>query len=393
MKLQRRYLWYGAGGLAAAWLVTRMVRPETIMVEVAPAAVGALLVTVGDEGQTRVRHRHIITAPVPGRLERITLDVGDAVTGGMVVARLAPLPLDARSRQQAEAALEASRDLERMSLAAVDETRTALEQAQQDRQRAERLVAGGGIAPAEVERLQLGERARQREVEAAEARARAASHDVESARSALLAAGTAAGTQTLLLTCPVGGRVLAIPERSERTVQPGEPLLEIGDPSDLEIVVDLLSTDAVKVSPGQRLLVTGWGGDSTLEGRVRRVDPAGFTKVSALGVEEQRVNVVGDFVAAPGRLGDRFRLEVRVVLWESDSVLKAPASALFRRGDRWALFALEGGRARERAVTIGHESSTEAEIRAGLLPGEMVIRHPTDRIHDGTRVTYVSPGA
>ena len=393
MKLQRRYLWYGAGGLAAAWLVTRMVRPETIMVEVAPAAVGALLVTVGDEGQTRVRHRHIITAPVPGRLERITLDVGDAVTGGMVVARLAPLPLDARSRQQAEAALAASRDLERMSLAAVDQARTTLEQAQQDRQRAERLVAGGGIAPAEVERLQLGERARQREVEAAEARARAASHDVESARSALLAAGTAAGTQTLLLTCPVGGRVLAIPERSERTVQPGEPLLEIGDPSDLEIVVDLLSTDAVKVSPGQRLLVTGWGGDSTLEGRVRRVDPAGFTKVSALGVEEQRVNVVGDFVAAPGRLGDRFRLEVRVVLWESDSVLKAPASALFRRGDRWALFALEGGRARERAVTIGHESSTEAEIRAGLQPGEMVIRHPTDRIHDGTRVTYVSPGA
>jgi HlyD family secretion protein len=393
MKLQRRYLWYGAGGLAAAWLVTRMVRPETIMVEVAPAAVGALLVTVGDEGQTRVRHRHIITAPVPGRLERITLDVGDAVTGGMVVARLAPLPLDARSRQQAEAALAASRDLERMSLAAVDQARTTLEQAQQDRQRAERLVAGGGIAPAEVERLQLGERARQREVEAAEARARAASHDVESARSALLAAGTAAGTQTLLLTCPVGGRVLAIPERSERTVQPGEPLLEIGDPSDLEIVVDLLSTDAVKVSPGQRLLVTGWGGDSTLEGRVRRVDPAGFTKVSALGVEEQRVNVVGDFVAAPGRLGDRFRLEVRVVLWESDSVLKAPASALFRRGDRWALFALEGGRARERAVTIGHESSTEAEIRAGLQPGEMVIRHPTDRIRNGTRVTYVSPGS
>ena len=393
MKLQRRYLWYGAGGLAAAWLVTRMVRPETIMVEVAPAAVGALLVTVGDEGQTRVRHRHIITAPVPGRLERITLDVGDAVTGGMVVARLAPLPLDARSRQQAEAALEASRDLERMSLAAVDQARTTLEQAQQDRQRAERLVAGGGIAPAEVERLQLGERARQREVEAAEARARAASHDVESARSALLAAGTAAGTQTLLLTCPVGGRVLAIPERSERTVQPGEPLLEIGDPSDLEIVVDLLSTDAVKVSPGQRLLVTGWGGDSTLEGRVRRVDPAGFTKVSALGVEEQRVNVVGDFVAAPGRLGDRFRLEVLVVLWEGDSVLKAPASALFRRGDRWALFAIEGGRARERAVTIGHESSTEAEIRAGLQPGEMVIRHPTDRIHDGTRVAYVTPGS
>jgi HlyD family secretion protein len=393
MKLQRRHLWYAAGGLAAAWLVTRMLRPETITVEVAPAVVGPLLATVGDEGQTRVRHRHIITAPVPGRLERITLDVGDAVTAGAVVARLAPLPLDARSLQQAEAALAASRDLERMSLADVDQARTALEQAQQDRQRAERLAAGGGIAPADVERLQLGERARQREVEAAEARARAAAHDAESARSALISSGTAAGTRTLLLTCPVGGRVLGIPERSERTVQPGESLLEIGDPADLEIVVDLLSADAVKVSPGQRLLVTGWGGDSTLEGRVRRVDPAGFTKVSALGVEEQRVNVLGDFVAAPRRLGDRFRLDVRVVLWEGDSVLKVPASALFRRGDRWALFAIAGGRARERSVTVGHESSTEAEIRAGLQRGELVVRHPTDRIRDGTRVTYVSPGS
>jgi len=393
MKLQRRHLWYAAGGLAAVWLVTRMLRPETIPVEVAPATVGRLLETVGDEGQTRVRHRHIITAPVPGRLERIGLDVGDAVTAGMVVARLAPLPLDARSRQQAEAVLAGSRDLERMSLATVDEARAALEQAQQDRQRAERLVAGGGVAPADLERLQLSERARRREVEAAEARARAAAHDVESAQSALVASGTVAGGRTLLLTCSVGGRVLAIPERSERTVQPGESLLEIGDPADLEIVVDLLSADAVQVSPGQRLLVTGWGGDSTLEGRVRRVDPAGFTKVSALGVEEQRVNVVGDFVAAPVRLGDRFRLDVRVVLWEADRVLKAPASALFRRGDQWALFAIEGGRARARAVTVGHESSTDAEILTGLQPGELVIRHPTDRIHDGTRVTYVSPGS
>ena len=393
MKLQRRHLWYAAGGLAAVWLVTRMLRPETIPVEVAPATVGRLLETVGDEGQTRVRHRHIITAPVPGRLERIALDVGDAVTAGMVVARLAPLPLDARSRQQAEAVLAGSRDLERMSLATVDEARAALEQAQQDRQRAERLVAGGGVAPADLERLQLSERARRREVEAAEARARAAAHDVESAQSALVASGTVAGGRTLLLTCSVGGRVLAIPERSERTVQPGESLLEIGDPADLEIVVDLLSADAVKVSPGQRLVVTGWGGDSTLEGRVRRVDPAGFTKVSALGVEEQRVNVIGDFVAAPVRLGDRFRLDVRVVLWEADRVLKAPASALFRRGDQWALFAIEGGRARARAVTVGHESSTDAEILTGLQPGELIIRHPTDRIHDGTRVTYVSPGS
>ena len=389
MRLQRRHLWYAAGLIAAAWLAFRLLRPETIAVEVAPATVGPLLVTVGDEGQTRVRHRHIVTAPVPGRLERITLEVGDTVAAGAIVARLAPLPLDARSRSQAEAALEATRDLERRSMAGVEQARTALEQAKQDRARAEQLAAGGGIARADLERLRLEELTRQREVEAAEAGARAAAHDVQSARSALMASGTAAGARTLRLTCPVGGRVLAIPERSERTVQAGESLLEVGDPSDLEIVVDLLSTDAVKASAGQRMLVTGWGGDSALAGRVRLVEPAGFTKVSALGVEEQRVNVIGDFITVPARLGDRFRLDVRLVLWDGDTVLKVPASALFRRGAEWAVFVAQDGRARERKVTVGHESSTESEVTAGIARGEMVIRHPTDRIRDGTRVTYL----
>jgi HlyD family secretion protein len=309
----------------------------------------------------------------------------------MVVARLAPLPLDARSRQQAEAALEAARDLERMSEAAVKQAGAALEQARQDLARGEELGARGGLAPADVERLRLTAQAREREVEALEARARAAKHDVQRAQSALLASGSAARGQTLRLTCPIGGRVLAVPERSERTVLPGEVLLEVGDPADIEIVVDLLSTDAVRVSPGQRLLVTGWGGDSTLEGRVRQVEPSGFTKISALGVEEQRVNVVGDFDVPPARLGDRFRLDVRVVLWEGDSVLQVPASALFRRGDAWALFTIEGGRARERTVTVGHESSTATEMLSGVEPGDLVIRHPTDRIREGSRVSYTLP--
>ncbi len=391
MKLGRRHLWYAAGLAAAAWLAVRMLRPETIAVDAATAVVGPLVATVGDEGQTRVRFRHLITAPVAGRLERVTLEVGDTVSRGMVVARVAPLPLDARSRQQAEAALEAARDLERMSEAAVKQAGAALEQARQDLARGEELGARGGLAPADVERLRLTAQAREREVEALEARARAAKHDVQRARSALLASGSAVGGQTLRLTCPIGGRVLAIPERSERTVQPGEVLLEVGDPADIEIVVDLLSTDAVRVSPGQRLLVTGWGGDSTLEGRVRQVEPSGFTKISALGVEEQRVNVVGDFDVPPARLGDRFRLDVRVVLWEGDSVLQVPASALFRRGDAWALFTIEGGRARERTVTAGHESSTETEILSGVQPGDLVIRHPTDRIREGSRVSYTLP--
>jgi HlyD family secretion protein len=393
MRVQRKHLWYAAGIVTIGWLATRMLRPETIPVDVAPVTVGPLVVTVGDEGQTRVRHRHGITAPLPGRLQRISLEVGDTVTAGMVVARLAPLPLDARSRQQAEAALETARDMERMSLATVDEARTALEQARQDRVRGAELASRGGLAPADLERLELIERARERGVESAVAQAQAAAHDVERAQSALLASGTAAGAETLRLICPIGGRVLAIPDRSERTVLAGQPLLEVGDPSDLEIVVDLLSTDAVKVAPGQRVLLSGWGGDSTLEGRVRRVEPSGFTKISALGVEEQRVNVIGDFDAAPARLGDRFRLEVRVVLWEGDSVLKAPASALFRRGEAWALFVVEEGRAHERTVTVGHESSTEVEILDGVRRDDLVIRHPTDRIREGSRVAADSPGS
>jgi len=376
MRLQRRYVWYAAGLLAIAWVAVRMLRPETIPVDVAPAVVGPLIETVGDEGQARVRHRHIITAPLAGRLQRITLQVGDTVKAGTVVARLAPLPLDARSRQQAEAALEAARDLERMSAAAVDEARTALVQAREDRIRGAALAAGGGLAPADLQRLELIERARQRGVEAAEAQAQATAHDAERARLALLAAAQASGAPMLELICPVGGRVLALPEQSERTVYAGETLLEVGDPADLELVVDLLSTDAVRVRPGQRLLMDGWGGGATLGGRVRRVEPAGFTKISALGVEEQRVNVVGD-----------------VVLWAGDSVLTVPASALFRRGDAWALFTVEEGRAREHTVTVGHESATDSEILAGVSPGTLVIRHPTDRIRDGSRVTPVAPGS
>lgn len=313
------------------------------------------------------------------------LEVGDSVRAGMAVVRLAPSPLDARSRQQAEAALAAALDRARMSEASAAEAGTSLAQARQDRRRAEELLAGGGVAAADVERLRLAEQARERAVEAAEARARAASHDVEAARAALVAAGSPGG-RALTLTCPVGGHVLAIPERSERTVQAGETLLEVGNPGDLEIVVDLLSMEAVRVRPGQTMLVGGWGGDSTLRGTVRRVEPAAYTKVSALGVEEQRVNVVGDFDHPPSGLGDGYRLDVRVVLWRGDSVLKVPASALYRRGDQWALFVVEGGRAREREVSIGHESADETEITAGLDAGAVVIRHPTDRVADGVRV-------
>ena len=219
--VQRKHLWYAAGIVTMRLARVRMLRPETIPVDVAPVTVGPLVVTVGDEGQTRVRHRHGITAPLPGRLQRITLEVGDTVTAGMVVARLAPLPLDARSRQQAEAALETARDMERMSLAAVDEARTALEQARQDRVRGAELASRGGLAPADLERLELIERARERGVESAVAQAQAAAHDVEAGPVGAAGFRNGGGRRHARLICPIGGRVLAIPERSERTVAAG----------------------------------------------------------------------------------------------------------------------------------------------------------------------------
>ena len=382
MRMPRRALTWGIAGGLAALLVWRALRPEVIEVDAAAAARGPLMVTVGDQGETRARHRHVVTAPSAGRVERIALEVGDRVLPGTVVARLAPVSLDARGREQARAALGAARDLERVAAAVVGEARAALEQARADRQRAERLLSGGGIAPAEAERLALIERGRAEELTAAEARHRAAAHDVEAARSLL----ESDDGRTVPVVCPLGGMVLGVPEPSARTVAPGEPLLEVGDPKDLEVVVDLLSADAVRVEPGAPMRVTGWGGPGTLTGRVLRVDPAGFTKVSALGVEEQRVNVVGALDSVPASLGHRFRVDVRVVLWAADSVLAVPSSALFRRGDQWAVYRIESGQARERPVTVGHESASDSEILEGLAPGDLVIRHPSDRIRDGVRV-------
>jgi HlyD family secretion protein len=221
-----------------------------------------------------------------------------------------------------------------------------------------------------------------RELESAQFRAQAAAHDVEVARAALLAgAGTA-----IPLRSPVTGRVLRIPERSERVVLAGTPLLELGDPAKLEIVADLLSSDAVRVMPGDAMLIEGWGGGTTLRGRLRRVEPSGFTKVSALGVEEQRVNVIGDFVDLPGAIGDRYRVEVRIVVWEGRDVLQVPTSALFRHGDGWSVFVIEQGRARQRDVRVDHRGTFETEIVQGLNEGDVVVRNPSDRIADGLRV-------
>jgi HlyD family secretion protein len=337
-------------------------------------------VSVDQEGQTRVRDRYVVAAPVAGRVARITLREGDSVTPTTVVARVFPAPLDPRAREEALARLREVEDARRAAGAAVAQARAARDQAVRTRARAESLAARNLIAPEERERAELEGTMHAREVESADFRAQAAAHDVEVARAALASGGPA-----MLLRAPLSGRVLRIPEPSERVVAAGTPLVEIGDPTKLEVVADLLSSDAVQVRSGDPVLIEDWGG-GPLHARLRKVEPSGFTKVSALGVEEQRVNVIADFVDSVVPLGDRYRVEVRIVVWEGGDVLKLPGSALFRTGDGWSVFTVERGRARRRDVTIGHRNPFETEIVAGVREGEVVIRHPTDRITDGARV-------
>lgn len=370
----------GIAALLVAYGSFRMLRPTPLVVETARALHRSMQVTVDEEGTTRVRDRYVVAAPIAGRVARITLREGDSVRAGAIVARIFPAPLDPRSRDQARGQLAAAEDAQRAAAAAVAQARVAHDLAHRAWQRAERMAVDNAIATADREQAEFDEASRERELESAEFRAQASAHDVEVARAALTG-----GARAIDMHAPVAGRVLRVPEPSERVVSAGMALLELGDPTRLEIVADLLSTDAVAVAAGAPILIEGWGG-RTLHGRVRLVEPSAFSKVSALGVEEQRVNVIGDFVDAPGALGDRYRVEIRIIVWQADSVLTIPASALFRHGDGWRVFVVEQGHARQRDVVVGHRTPFEAEILSGVSAETVVIPHPSDRVSDGVRV-------
>jgi HlyD family secretion protein len=376
---------YLALAAAAAVAVALAFMPDPIRVETARAVVGPLEVTVDEDGETRAHDRFVVAAPIAGRVERIVMDDGDPVKAGQQVARIWPAPLGAREREEqlariaaAEAALAEARSQEQR--AAAD-----FRQARRDRERVENLVRDKFVSPQAAERARVTETTASEDLDAAKSRVRVAEADLRGARAVQLALEEKPGG-AVAVRSPVAGRILRITEKSERVVAAGAPLLTLGDPQKLEIVVDLLSQEAVKVRPGMDMLIEGWGGGKTLRARVRTVEPFAFTKVSALGVEEQRVNVVGDFVDPPGPLGDGYRVEARIVVWRADQVLKVPMSALFRHGDAWAVFAVEGGRARLRAVEPGQRGALEAEIHSGLREGEAVVRHPANELKDGARV-------
>ncbi len=382
----KRIAWIVAA-LTGAALLLLVVRPSPVSVETARAARGAMRLTVDEEGKTRVRERFVLSAPVAGRLTRIELHEGDPIERGSVLARLAPLPLDERTRAEARARLLAATAAERAAQARVQRAQAALEQAKRSHIRADQLAAKGTLAPEERELAELSEQTQARDLESARFSARAAAFEAEAAGSVLLAAE--AGSQTgavaeIALRSPVAGQVLRVLQESERSVAAGTPLLELGDPTSLEIVLDLLSSDAVQVRPGASMSVGGGG--RQLQARIRTIEPSAFTKVSALGVEEQRVNVIADFSERPDRLGDGYRVEASIAVWEGANVLKVPGGALFRHGSAWAVFIVENGRAKQRDVEVGRRNASEAEILKGLEPGQVVVLHPGDKIAEGTRV-------
>jgi HlyD family secretion protein len=392
---RRAILWSVVGAALVAGLVYAF-WPRPVAVDLAEVRRGPLVVTVGDEGETRVRDVFVLSAPVAGHIRRIESEVGDrAVANETVLAELEPIDpefLDPRSQAQAEAALHTAESARILAEAELAEAAAQLEFAGAERDRARELHRGKTISQRERDDAERAHKAARAVSERAHAALQMRSSELDRARAELVSPEETQPRgmrERIALRAPVTGRVLRIPNDSERVVRPGEALLEIGDPHDLEIVVDLLSSDAVKVREGQRVIIEGWGGATPLAGRVRRVEPFGFTKISALGIEEQRVNVIIDFTSPPEEwtaLGHGYQVDVRIVLWEEDAVLKLPLTALFRDGDGWAVFADEAGRARERTVQIGQRTGLEAQIVDGLSEGSRVVLHPGERVAEGVRI-------
>jgi len=385
--LRRRLIW--AGLLAVILLlVVWMLRPSAVAVETAVVTRGPLSTAVQAEGVTRVRDRFQVATPVSGRLQRIALREGDAVAAGDVIARVTPQPLDAQAAAQASARVSAAEAMRQEAEARVGLARAAMEQTERTTARIREVAAVGGISADAAERAELELAAARRELDAAASRARASDAEVAAARAALLDVdpARATGRAVVEVRAPAAGRVLRVSEPSERIVAAGTPLVEIGDAAGLEAVVDVLSSDAVGIRPGAPVALVEWGGDGEIPARVRLVEPSGFTKVSTLGVEEQRVNVVVDLDAVPEGLGDGYRVEARIETWSAADALTVPNSALFRRGADWGVFVHENGRARLREARVGRRGTTAAQVLSGLNEGETVVLFPSDRVTDGARL-------
>ncbi len=401
-KGSRRFLvWATAAVLVLAVFVVALM-PKPVPVDVARIARANLRVTLDHEGKTRVRKRYVVSAPVAGRVLRIDLQPGDAVAANRtVLATLlpgAPTLLDARTRAEARSRLKAAEAALDQARAQRDQARAQRDHAATERDRSRNLFAVGLVTAEARQTAETEALTREHALEAADAAVVAASNEVDAVRATLLEPAPAPASPSdpsgdrpvVSLRSPIDGVVLSRLHESEAVVPQGEPLVEVADTSSLEVIADFLSTDAVQMKPGMPAIIDQWGGAAPVEAIVQRVEPVGFMKVSALGVEEQRVWVVIEFNdprAAWRAMGDGYRVEARVVVWEGSNVVVAPTSSLFRHGADWAVFVNEAGVARLRTVTVGHRNGTSAEILSGLSPGDEVVVYPPDSVTDGTRVS------
>lgn len=379
-----------AGAVWFAW-------PQPIAVDIATVVKGPMEVTVDDEGKTRVRHVYTVSAPLAGKVLRTSRHVGDRVIADETVVAVmqptAPGFHDVRTHEELQAALAAAEATVRFAEADMRRIEAALAFSRSELKRAEALVRTDAISLKALDKAKFDVETNEAALASTKAQIEVRRHERTSIAAKLIHPTSSADPQSdpaccIQIRAPVTGRILKLIQESETVVQPGAALIDIGDPIDLEVVADLLSTDAVRIKQGAMVQIDGWGGPA-IQGRVTRVDPAGFLKISALGIEEQRVRVTMDLVDPPeswSRLGHDYRVIVHVIVWNSNNVLTVPVGALFRNGEEWAIFAVKGGRARVTSVKIGSRNSRIAEVSSGLSEGDRVVLHPSDRVKDGVAV-------
>ncbi|MFO1435708.1 MAG: efflux transporter periplasmic adaptor subunit [Gammaproteobacteria bacterium] len=396
MKTTIRLVLYLVAAAGCVALITLSLRKEPIPVDTARVERGRVQVTVEEEGEVRAHDRYVLSAPVAGRLNRIDLHDGDSVTRDQVVAEIAPLPMSVRevSEQQArvnsaEARLREASDNEQHALA-------DYQLARRENARIQKLLERSLVSTQDAEKARNAETTSRNMLDAAKNSTNSAQAELELARAGLIASATVtvtAGEQLPLvkLSSPTEGSVLRILEKSERVLSAGTPIMILGNATKLEVVVDVLSTEAVKIRPHMMADLINWGGENALRASVRTVERNAFTKVSALGIEEQRVNIVLDLIDPPDGLGDGYRTDVRIIVWEGTDVLRIPNSALFRLGEAYAVFRIAGGRVERQIVHIGHQGEFDAEVVGGINVGDELVVHPPNDLADGARVTVQNP--
>jgi HlyD family secretion protein len=383
--------WLGAMVLISA--VVWGLWPKPVLIETGEIVRSPLTVRVSEEGKTRVRNRYVVAAPVAGKMRRVPLKPGDAVEAGKTVLTMiepvVPPLLDPRARVQAEAVVSMREAARKQTAESLTALQAALQLAQANRDRMRNVKTAGTLSDADRDRAETEALVKAAEVRAAEFSLQVIDYELAQARAVLERPDSNGSNNLIEVKSPVSGRVLNVRQESETIVTPGMPILEVGDPADIEIEAEILSRDAVTIRPGDSVEVEQWGGEKPLKARVRRIEPAAFTKISALGVEEQRVIVLSDLVDPPETaraLGDRYRVEVRVAIWHADDVLVVQSGALFREDNAWKTFIYRDGKASLTAIEAGHSDGRLTEVLSGLRPGDKVLLHPPDVVKDGSDV-------